>query len=336
MARVMGVEQTLEASFDVLVVDDICSFLTPRLVAAVKESGSEVVGVFSPDDGSDAKRRLLECGIADVIESDASPDEFLEVMKACLAHRSQAPDLRDVAERRSLTVGVTGAVAGVGITEVAVGLAVAVSSRLDATLVDLDTAWPSVAQRIDLPLHPNLRTALDVVVHRSDDFSAAAHQVGSLTVIGGVVDGGVSRPVSHSELNMLLDVVARSAEVLIADLGPLGSAPKGCLVEFDTVVIVGTADPVGVTRLIATASEMAQKAASSSPVIVINKCPLRRYHESEVRAELEAALVGVPVLVLPFDRRVSEAMWDGVPTPRGPFVRAIKRMAALIESSVVR
>ena len=87
VARVMGPEQTVEATFDALLIDDVCSFLTPRLVSVIKKSGAEVVGVFSPTDGSDAKRRLLECGISDVIETDAAPEEYLEKVMAALAHR---------------------------------------------------------------------------------------------------------------------------------------------------------------------------------------------------------------------------------------------------------
>ena len=73
VARLMGSEQVLASRFDVLLIDDICSFLTPRLVSLVKERGSGVLGVFDPGDGPDAKRRLLECGISDVIESGAEP-----------------------------------------------------------------------------------------------------------------------------------------------------------------------------------------------------------------------------------------------------------------------
>ena len=72
-SRVMGPEQAMADDFDVILIDDICSFLTPRLVVRLRDSGKEVVGVFSPADGPDAKRRLLECGITDVIESDAPP-----------------------------------------------------------------------------------------------------------------------------------------------------------------------------------------------------------------------------------------------------------------------
>jgi hypothetical protein len=67
----MGPEQAMADQFDVLLIDDVCSFLTPRLVRGLRDRGREVVGVYSPADAPDAKRHLLESGITDVIESNA-------------------------------------------------------------------------------------------------------------------------------------------------------------------------------------------------------------------------------------------------------------------------
>src|SRR5690606_34142626 len=85
--RVMAAEQATDLDFDVLLIDDVCSFLTPRLVMKLKQAGREVIGAYMPEDGTDAKRRLLECGITDVIETDSSPEEFLAKVRATLAHR---------------------------------------------------------------------------------------------------------------------------------------------------------------------------------------------------------------------------------------------------------
>ena len=49
--RVMGADQAASTSFDVLLIDDVCSFLTPRLVAVVKQAGAEVIGVYMPEIG---------------------------------------------------------------------------------------------------------------------------------------------------------------------------------------------------------------------------------------------------------------------------------------------
>ena len=85
--RIMSLEQAVNDQYEVLFVDDVCSFLTPRLVRSVRELGREIVGVYDPVDADDAKRHLLECGITDVIEEGAAPVEFLALAEATLLHR---------------------------------------------------------------------------------------------------------------------------------------------------------------------------------------------------------------------------------------------------------
>ena len=159
--RIMGPEQAADAEYDVLLIDDICSFLTPRLVSAVKERGAEVIGVFLPADGSDAKRRLLECGISDVIETQASAEEFVEHARAAIAHRVVVDDEAPAARATPFTIGITGAAGGVGISELAVNLSSLVGDRVAVSLIDADPKFPSLAQRLGAPLHPNIRSVLD-------------------------------------------------------------------------------------------------------------------------------------------------------------------------------
>ena len=90
-AIVMGPEEAVAESYDALIIDDVCSFLTPRLVDQVRRHGRLVVGVYDARDGADAKRRLLDCGVDDVIEADAGPEEFLDVVRAVLDLAPYAP-----------------------------------------------------------------------------------------------------------------------------------------------------------------------------------------------------------------------------------------------------
>ena len=125
--------------------------------------GREIVGVYDPVDAHDAKRHLLECGITDVIEEGAAPDEFLAIAGATLLHRG-APSSPVTSRPRSFRVGVLGPIGGVGCTEIAIGIATNLHSR-STLLIDLDERMPSVTQRLDLPVHPNLLTALEAAHH---------------------------------------------------------------------------------------------------------------------------------------------------------------------------
>ena len=334
--RVMGPDQAVESTFEVLLIDDICSFLTPRLVTAVKESGADVVGVFSPADGPDAKRRLLECGISDVIESEASAEEFLEKISATISHRAAPPESDEPKRPAALSIGITGPTEGVGVTETAVALAQALSGDIDVCLVDLDTRWPSVAQRLDLPLHPNIRTSLDSAMHRPNKVEETIHRIGAMAVVGGVADWGRGSPVSHAEVTMLYETLSGGCDVMVADLGAFGHSVKGIQRILDALVVVGTGDPVGVARLLRTLDEIMAIPARPAVLLVINKTPGRRFYESELRREAVASYPQIPMVTLPFDRRLVNLTWEGNLARRGPFARDVRRVAKLISETVSR
>lgn len=335
-ARVLGVDQAMGAEFQVLFIDDVCSFLTPRLVSKLREKGSEIIGVFDPGDGSDAKRRLLECGISDVIEADAGPEEMLELTRSAIGHGVPANPVASSSDRIGWAIGVTGATAGVGATEIAVALAVAAAERLEVVLVDLDPSWPSVAPRLDMPLHPNVRTAVDFVLHQPDQLPRSFQWLGGLAVVGGVADRGAAAPIGHIEAELLLETLGGMFDLVVIDLGPLDNALRALLRRLDTVALVGTGDPVGVARMARIVGTVLDLAAEDAVVLTANKVPSRPYHHAEVRSELSALWPQVPVVTLPADPRLAAASWAGVPSARGLFHKAVERTASLITQSVAR
>lgn len=333
VGRLMGPEQALDARFDVLLIDDICSFLTPGLIAAVKQAGSEVVGVFSPEDGSDAKRRLLECGISDVIETDAAPEEFVDKAAGAMQHRFEP--VQEPAPSTSWTVGVVGVTDGVGATEIAVGLASGIPAAARPCLVDLDPTWPSVAQRLDLPLHPNLRSAVDAVMHGSAGSESSAHLVGDLRVIGGVADQGSAAPVSRAAVEALLEDAGRVSEVVVADLGAFERSIRGLVSRMNSTILVGTGDPVGVARLLAVAERLLDLVEPEIVLLVVNQTSRNKYRQSEIRHEIEKGIPHVPVIIVPFDRAVARAAWEGQLVPRSQFRKTVRKMAALVGARAV-
>lgn len=332
--RVMGADQATSASFDVLLIDDVCSFLTPRLVAMLKQSGAEVIGVYMPEDGSDAKRRLLECGISDVIETAASPEEFLAKVGTALSHREAAPAAEQPTTSPALRIGVTGPCEGVGMTEVAIALAHALADDLPTMLVDMDQSWPAVAQRLDLPLHPNIRTALDRALHRMERLEEGVHRLGDLMVVGGRADGGQGAEISRPDSIMLLDAMGSLAEVIVSDLGPLAGA-SALIREFDTVMLVGEGNPVGVARLIKTAGSVLAHHPAHSVLVAVNKTGSGSFRRSEIINEVGRALPDLPVVTLPRETRLEQAAWDGMLIAKGRYGRAVKEMSKVVVRSLL-
>ncbi len=332
MARVMGPEQAVHDEYEVLLIDDVCSFLTPRLVQRLREGGREIVGVYSPGDGPDAKRRLLECGITDVIESDASPDEFLAAAIATLAH-SQVP--APILQHRSegYRIGVVGSGPGTGVTELSISLASHLAQHRATVLMDLNQSWPAVAQRLDLPVHPNLRTAVDLAHHAPDRLRESLLEVGSLAIVGGLANPGAAHMVSAHEIQGLLDDLCSGQGFLVADLGSIAdSGVATALYKFDVLLLVGVGTPVGLTRLIRSAGGLSP-GRGGELVVVVNRVSGSGHRRDDIRAELGRSLAGAPLILLPEDGRLERAAWDGVISDRGGFHRSVRNVARIIDAS---
>lgn len=331
--RVMGADQATKTSFDVLLIDDVCSFLTPRLVAVIKQSRAEVIGVYMPEDGPDAKRRLLECGISDVIETEASPEEFLTKIGAALAHRSALPAAEPSTRSSALRIGVTGPCEGVGITEVAVALAQSLANELGTVLVDLDQRWPSVAQRLDLPVHPNIRTAIDYALYRVERLDGAIHRLGDLMIVGGRADGGRGAAISRADSMMLLDVLGNKSDVIVADLGSLDESST-LIREFDTVILVGEGTPVGVSRLVQITGVVRASHPSLSLLVAVNKTGRGTFRRMEIVNEVGRVLTDLPIVTLPYETRLEQATWDGTLLTKGRYGRAVGEVADVVVRSL--
>ncbi len=332
MARVMGPEQAVHDEYEVLLIDDVCSFLTPRLVQRLRESGREIVGVFSPGDGPDAKRRLLECGITDVIEADASPDEFLTATIATLAHSQvSTPILQHRSE--GYRIGVVGSGPGTGVTELSISLASHLAHHRVTVLMDLNQSWPAVAQRLDLPVHPNLRTAVDLAHHAPARLRESLHDVGPLTVVGGLANPGAGQMVSPHEIQDLLDDLGSGQGFLVADLGSVAdNGVTTTLHRFDVLLLVGVGTPVGLTRLIRCAGALSPT-QGREVVVVVNRVSGSGHRRDDIRVELGHSLAGAPLIFLPEDGRLERAAWDGVISDRGIFHRSVRNVARIIDAS---
>lgn len=331
-SRVMGPEQAASDQYDVIFIDDVCSFLTPRLVRSLRELGREIVGVYDPADAPDAKRHLLECGITDVIEAEAGPEEFLRAALATKIHHASVAQTVSSAPK-SFRVGVLGPIGGVGATEVAIGLASSLGRDRVTMLIDLDQDAPSVAQRLDLPLHPNLLTAVDAAHHSAGAVTEAILAHESVDVVGGLVN-----PVGHElpaiEVEGLLDEIgAAGYEMLVADLGVV-PPDRLHLLRFHVLIVVGLANPVGVARLVRAVNDLASGTDTPDTVAVVNRVAAGGRRRLEIRAEMARLLPETPLVLLPEDPRLERASWDGTHLVRGPFAKSVGRVASLIDEAV--
>lgn len=339
-AQVLSAEDAVAESYQVLVIDDICSFLTPRLVDRIRRQRRTILGVFDPGDSPAGKERLIECGVDLVIEADADGDEFVIALRTlALSDSIDASPVPaesiDTPTPNLIVVG--GPPGGVGATELAIAWTDRLAMRSSAVLVDVDETAPAVAQRLGLQLLPNLRTALDALQHRPGTLTKSMVPVGRLVIVTGLSGDRDWMEVRPSQVVDLLRELGRQFEFVVANCGShleqVGFAEAGrfgisrqVVAAADHIVAVGNPTPVGVSRLIQWLENTIALNSSASRRVVVNRRPASRYRQAEIVEEIDRVFPGTPISYLPADHQVEAAAWAGQPVKSGSYVRAVRKL----------
>ncbi|MDH5372082.1 MAG: hypothetical protein OEX97_03970 [Acidimicrobiia bacterium] len=354
----MRPEDVLAEHFDVLVIDDLTSYLSRRLVQQAQTAGKSVLGVFDGTEFREGEERLQALGVDGVVDAHASPEEFLRAVSRIFVD-TRAVDHGD-GDRPVEVDGATvesggeggqvvvvgGPSGGVGRTEISIGLAGAWRYRGDSVaLVDGDDLAPSIGQRLGLALHPNLRTAVDALHHRTGGLR------GSLAFprhLGVAVLAGLPNPKDWIELRSgdVIEVVKELADerdrvvvdigARVEDLAFHGGLDRNGLARSlvsvaDEVVAVGLPSPVGVARLIEWIADVGPLLDRTPIHCIFNRSGKSTYQRSEVTREFTRSYQPATLSFVPEDRRVQEAAWAGEMVPDGPFSKAVASLTERID-----
>lgn len=359
---VMQPQDAFSERFDVLLIDDICSFLSPHLVEKLDRTGRRVVGVYNPAEFSDGKDRLLACGVTEVIEADADPEEFLALVDQLGINRESQGGPPDEAEetvssdlapqQAAPLVAVGSPPGGCGATEVAIALARRLAEEHEGVgLLDLDQRAPSVAQRLGLGLHPNLLTAIDAVHHHSDSLESCWHTLrGSpLRILPGVPNPVDRTHLRRGEVAEVLLETARLSKATVVNFGHWHSPPNDqpvwgtdgrvsdAVLEAASVVVgVALPSPVGIIRMVEWIGEVRAKRPDVSIYVVVNRTPGSLSVRRALFEELCSVVGPARIAFLPEDATVAEAAWNGVLVERGRFRRGCDRLADRVLEEVIR
>lgn len=378
--RPLEERQAIEEEYDVLIVDDISSFLTHHIVDELHRRGRRVLGVFDPDEfspsgDSTGKQRLLRLGADGVIEAQATPEEFVRIIEDLAPDRPrhvvgrhaaepETIDLRhlpdeertlDISEdsdgpseivlaprgsltkRRGIVTAVLGAAGGSGATEVAAELARSLGRRGDRTvLVDGDELAPSLAQRLNLSLHPNLRTAVDVVEHGTGRLSECLTAIAqNLEVLVGLPHPKDWVEVRGTDMAAVVNELARgrsqvvvNASPSIEDLTTFGGIDRfgisrAVVATADVLVVVCPPTPVGIARLIDRIADLGELAVAKPIHVVINRTNKGTFKRTEIAREIERSFSPAGIHFLAADPNVERASWDGTLVPAGEFTKSL-------------
>ncbi len=366
--RVVGTALTqddaLRRSFDVLIIDDVSSVMSPRFVARLRGAGRLVIGVYEAGRGEEARERVLRFGVDTAVPSTVSAAELVRVVVETVRLHAIDTELAglfdgdgDDADSIGPPVGATPeplsssgtivvVLGGDGVTEVAVGIADGMVTRKVATvLVDLDTVEPSIAQRLGLALTPNVFTATEHLRLRTTLDGAFDLLPHGFAVVAGIPNPREWAALTDSEAADLVGELAggfamvvvkinRGLEDLSSFAGTAGRYDVGrrMVAMADRVVAVSGASPVAAARLVSVIGDV--RGLTSVPVhVVVNQAPSSRFVHGELTAELGRSVSPDSLAFLPTDSRVRKASWQGEVVRHGAFVR---RLRPLVETVTPR
>jgi CO dehydrogenase nickel-insertion accessory protein CooC1 len=354
-----------EEEVHVVVLDDETTFLTPAFVAALRERGVKVAGVYDPAEAGPAGPALLaRLGVDATVPSTLTSEDLFARLAELAPEAGVDDQFRDLVASLEMTSDdalggpttvAVGGPPGSGATEIAVALADIASRTRPTILADVDEVHPGIARRLGLALHPHLLTVLDAMrgvsmeqpATAGDPIGAGLAQpvVGSLhtrpafDVIVGLANRKDWPLVRGDDVRLFLKALVARWPTVIVNLGAhledmsrwvdRFAASRAAGEVADVVVAVSDASPRGLLRFFDWLAELSEVAPDRRVVGVVNRAPRSKFRQVELvdqmRTNADRWLDSV--FVVPDDPRVGRAAWDGVLVPRGRFVRAVERIA---------
>ncbi len=345
MGTVLTARQALESTYEVLLIDDITSYLSPRLIERVRGSGRKVIGVYDPESGDRGRKRLRTMGVDAVIPADAGAEAILETIAAIGPGRPA----RAVAEATptpepDAPVRVTAIAGGdlAGDFAVALGGSFRASNRT-TLLLEADTVTPMMAQRLSMPMVPNLLTALDAHIQLRgdvrDSFLAGPYGV---TLLTGIPEVSEWETIRSDEVIDLVETAAEWFDELIVKVSPFlenlaGFGSRGGRFEVNRsmvglardVVYVAEPTPVGLSRSLRWIAQ-ARRLTAARLHIVFGGAATTSFQRGELSDELTRSYLPSSITWLPVDNGRDRAVWNGTAIPRGPFIKTVERLGATI------
>jgi MinD-like ATPase involved in chromosome partitioning or flagellar assembly len=345
-----------DEEYDTLVVSHRWPGLTRTFVEAVHRRGRCLLGVFDPDEPA-GREFLGSLGFDRILASDASMAEFVEAFGALApAQHQPAPSVTalevavdgrhapdpiangDRSRRRQFIA--IGGTPGAGATELAIAFTAALGAQgRRAVLVDADEVVPSIAQRLGLPIEPNLRSAIESVEYGMGDVGATIVRAArELYVLSGLPNVGAWAQVRPSEVLDVIEAIGRRRQFVVAnfasrleDVGSGGRCRYGIsravVCEASDVIGVAPATPVGVTRLLGWVTDVHSLNAGATVHLAINRAPRDAFRRAELDQEIRRTFDPASLAFLPHDSRVEAAAWSGALVSYGPYAKAVAELA---------
>ncbi len=352
----------LELDLDVVVIDDVSSFLTRDKVVRLREKGTRVVGIYDEEGTEGLGVKFLEnLGVDLCLPSNISPEEMINAVSQLQPRESYTHTFDHIVagyetggqgvntQGESTLIAVSGP-AGTGSTEVAIALADVLVARRKATLLlDSDEIGPSVARRLGYGLHPNILSAIDTVsnvtrpltemVGRPSDRAASGI---AFDIIPGIANPEDWAQLRSMEMDDLFAAARKSWRYIVCNTGPFAEdlsgygierfgATRATLLAADVIIGVMSPTPTGYLRFLDWMASLRTLGADRQVFVVVNNTPKSTYIQREIESQLTRDVdprYFAGLFFIAHDEKVIKAEWEGQKVPRGVFLTGIAEVAS--------
>lgn len=340
-------DDALRQDYDVLIIDDIASYFSPRLVEKIHQQGRRVVGVYDGERGATGRERLAAAGVDGVAEADAGPNALLELALQVSPRLPESVPLPPEIMTSS-PLGVTAVAGGDLAGDVALALGGTFASLWKVLVLDADTVAPCLAQRLSMPIVPNLLTALDSLVQLrgSIDDSMLSGPDG-VTLMTGIPEASEWETIRSEDIADLVTAAAQRFDRVVVKISPyiedlsrLGSrdgrfeVSRSLLRLAGEVALLAEPTPLGLSRAISWISQ-AQRLTSGRLHVLFENAPLGAFERSQLSDELTRTFPPSSITWLPADPARARAAWNGTPVPRGAFRKTVHRLGQKMIAAVL-
>ncbi|MGH9126214.1 MAG: hypothetical protein ACRDZ8_16040 [Acidimicrobiales bacterium] len=321
-----------QRGFDVLIVDDQLPLLKPVHIAAVKDQGTHVIGIWDETSGR-GRDYVVELGVDEPVPASTPPSDLLyAILRVGPVNTFVAPvdDLLPTAGTAVRPYPASGAArspnptalgwrapvtvfcsvcGGTGMSEAIVAVAQHLSRR--ARVLVIEGAGATLAQRLQRAPEYGLGWALERVASGYRAFPEAlspgrddgARMLCRADVICGTAAPSGPPPVNAIPFGHLVDQAVTAYDHIVVEIGPLSAPPvvaggdrfavaRAVLSRADRVAVFGSADPCGATKLVDWQSVAHRELDLAAPCIAVFGRSSRRRFEQSALTDVLARNTG--------------------------------------------
>lgn len=318
----------------VAIVEISASGLDVEAVAELENGGVQVFGWARGDDG---------LGIDRIVQAGTIADSVAKPVNA---------EIIDLAPHEAVNgslVAVWGPTGAPGRTTLAVATAAAMAQRgVSTVLVDADTYGGAVAQTLALLDDVSGIMAACRLANLGERGRLLEHVLSvepNFDVLTGLPRADMWRHLKRTSLDLVMERLRECYQLVIVDCGfgieqasvmgpPRDQVTRQVLETADAAIVVGRADPVGLTRLIRGIDEA--DSLLNDPIVVINFVrESLGWAEEDMRSMLSDVSGIEPSVFLSQDSKLLDAaVVSGQPAnllaPQSPFAQAIERLTVVL------